>query len=146
MWNIKVLSTGIKTAVANFFFLTNFIFYVIWRVTIMVYNLGLSFKYVKLTWTWVKIRNGILRVISMLMSANKKVFSKNWDSWSTWFTKKKAITMPKISSLLLSIFWVSTIFLWIQKPSFLTKLGCIALFLLPELIDILMKCWLKWIK
>lgn len=59
---------------------------------------------VKLTLTLLKVKNNILKAISILMTANKKVSSKNQDFLSLLSIKKEAITILKVSSLLPLIF------------------------------------------
>lgn len=58
----------------------------------------------KLILALLRIRTNILRVMMMLMSANKKVFLKNQDFLFLSSTKKGGITISKISSLMPSIF------------------------------------------
>lgn len=60
----------------------------------------------KLTLTLFKIRKSILKTIAILISANKKVPSKNQDFLSLLSIKKEAITISKVSSQLLLIFKV----------------------------------------
>lgn len=146
MYTTKISFSGSWAAVINSFLLTKSINWVIKKISAVVYDLYLSSWLVKLTSTLFKMRKDIPRVTSILISANKNVFSQKWDSPSLFYTKKKAITMLKISSLTPSIFWATTIVLRTRKSNFLVKLGCIGLTLLPELINTLTKFWPNCIK
>lgn len=96
----KISLSGLKTLVANFFVLTNSIYLVIKRILIIKYNLYLSFSSMKLILPLFKVRNNIFREIFILMSINKKVSSKNQNLLFISFTKKEAITIPQIPSIL----------------------------------------------
>lgn len=95
----------------------------------------------KLTLILLKIKKSIPRTIFMLKLANNKVFSKNRDFPSLSFTKKVAITIPKVSSLDLLIFWALTFICWTWKPSFSVTSRYIAFILLPKSIKAYIKYW-----
>ena len=85
------------------------------------------------------------RPISMLISANRNVFSKMRDFSSLSSKKAKTIIIPKISSFELLIFWVQTFVSYIQRPSFFVNSGFITLTSLLKSIRDLPNCCLTCI-
>lgn len=73
------------------------------------------------------------------MRANKKVCLKKRKFLSLLFTRNKAITISWISSLLLSIFETSILFVQMQKLSLLAKSCSITFSLLPRLTKTLIR-------
>lgn len=82
----------------------NSIYLIVKRALVIVYNFCLSFLLVKLTLKLFSMRKIIAKTIFMLMSTNEKISIKNQNFFSLSSIKKEAITIPKISSLLPSIF------------------------------------------
>lgn len=104
-WTTKVSSSGLRVVAANFFFPTISTCLMIKTALTIVYKLHLSSQSMKLILILLKVRKDILQAIFMLISTYKKVFSKNWNFSSMSLINKEAITMPNVSSLLLSIFY-----------------------------------------
>lgn len=107
------------------------------KTLIIVYNFYFSFWSIKFISILLKVRKNISKIIFILILANKKVFFKNQNFSSLLSIKKEQITMPKVSSLLLSIFYISTLIFSIWQKKFFTKLDYIAITLLPKLIKTL---------
>lgn len=103
MCTTKILSSESRVVAAISFFLTSSTCQVVEKALIVVYNLYLSSRSVKLTSTLQKVRKRISEATLMLISANRKVSSKKQDLLLLSSNKKKAITISKISSLLLLI-------------------------------------------
>lgn len=101
---MKVSSSKSRAIAINSFFPTNSIYLVVKKVLVVVYDLYLSSQLLKLTLTFLKIRKDILKAIFILISVNKKVFSKNRNFLSLSFIEKKTIIVLKVSSLLSLIF------------------------------------------
>lgn len=141
--NYEGLIIRIKKCSYKLFFLTSSTCIVIERTLAIVYKFYLNFWLIKSILILLKIKKSISRVTFMLILANRKVSSKNWNFLSLSFTKKKTITISKVSNLLLLIVCILTSVSQIRRLSFLTKLGCIMLILLPELIRPLIGCYLN---
>lgn len=87
-----------------------------------------------LIFTLVKVRKNILNNISILILANKKIFSKNCTLSALSVVEKTTITFQNISKIEPSIFCVAMSVFWIARPSFFTKARYMALILLLESI------------
>lgn len=96
----KGLILWIKSRNYQLIFTTNSTYPVMEKTLLVVYDLYLSSQLVKLILTLFKMRKNILRAISMLISVNKKVFSKKRDLPSLFFIEKDGIIISKVSSIL----------------------------------------------
>lgn len=141
IWSIKISALRSRIKVANSFFSIDFTCPLLRKNLVMIYNLHINSQLVKLILMLLKVRKNISKTIIIVMSANKNFFSTNWNFLFLSLTEKKPIIIPKISSLLLSIFSILTSFFKMSKPSFFVKLGYIGLILLPKLIKVFIKCW-----
>lgn len=128
---MKVLSSESRVAFANYFFSINFTHQMVGKASAIVDNFQSSFQLLKLTLTLLMLKKGILKVISIFMLANKKIFSKNQDFLSLSSIKKKAITIAKVSSQLPLIFWVQIIVFQMWRLNFLQNLATLHLFCYP---------------
>lgn len=79
IWITKILSFGSKAVAVNSFFSINSTHLIVEKTLVIVYNLYLSLQSLKLTSILLKVRKNILKVIFILILANKKVFSKKQD-------------------------------------------------------------------
>lgn len=84
--NHKLLSSGSKAVAANSFFLTNTTYLVMRKALAVVYDLYLSSQFLILILTLLKVRKGIFKRTFILVSANRKVFSKERNFLSLLFT------------------------------------------------------------
>lgn len=100
----------------------------------VIYNLELSSQLVKLIFVLLRIKKDIPSIMSILIFAKKKVFSKNRGCSILLFIKKNAITISSILSLELLIFSVLTLVIQIKKFIFLTKLSFMIFLLFLELM------------
>lgn len=130
MWTTKILLSGLKAIAANSFFSTSFTYLIVGRAKVIVYNFYFYSRMMKLTLTLLKMRNDILKATIIHMSVNKKLSFNNRNISSLSSIEKEAITIPKISRRLLSIFLAPTSVFQIWRLSFFAKLGYIALILL----------------
>ena len=78
------------------------------------------------------MRKDIPRTPSRLILATKKISSKNLTRLALSVTEKVTTTLPKVSSVVPSIFYALTSIGLTERPSFLVKVGWMALTLLPE--------------
>lgn len=104
--NYEGLIIRIKSYNYKYCFLTNSTCLVVRRVSVILYDLYLSFQLLKSILTFLKVWKSIYKIISILISTNKKVSSKNRYFPFLSSTKKKVIIILNILSLLLSIFWI----------------------------------------
>ena len=81
-----------------------------------------------------KVIKDILRTTFILMSANKRVSSKNQTFPSLFWTEKPANTILYVTKSKSSIIWVLTSVFRLARPNFAAKVEIIALTSLPELI------------
>lgn len=95
MWTINILSFRSKVVAKNSFFPTNFTYLVVDWVSIILYNLQFSSQLMKLISTLLKIRNGILKVLSILISANIKSFEKFEIFLLCYLSKKMLLLFHK---------------------------------------------------
>lgn len=91
--------------------------------------------------TLLKMRKSFSKANFILMSVNKKVFSKNQDFSSLLSPKKEGIIMLKVSSLLPAIFYAPTLVLQTWRKGFLAKYGYIILISLFELRKTSIESW-----
>lgn len=133
-----------KSCSCKLFFLTSSIRLIVGRALAVVYNLYLNYQSMKLISILLKIRKGIRRITSILMSlANSKVSLKNQNFPFLLLTKKEEINILKVSNLLPSIFCIPTSIFRAQRQSFFAKLGSITLVLLLDKMRASIKCWLN---
>lgn len=94
----KVLSPELRVVATNSFFPISSTLRMVARALAEVYNFYLSSQLLKSIWILLKVRNSIPKAKSMLMSANKKVFSKKLDFRSLSSNEKETIIMFNVSS------------------------------------------------
>lgn len=133
---LKVLLFVLKAAAVNSFFPISSTCLVVKRVSTIVYNLQLSFHSKKLIFALLKVRKGIYKTISVLMSAIRKISPKNQGLPTLLFIEKDAITISKVLRLEPLIFWAPTLVCWTQRSSFLAKVRLIAFTFLPKSIKV----------
>lgn len=105
IWTKKVSSFKFRAAITNVFFPICSTRLMVKKALTIVYNLYLSFCFMKLTLTLLKVKKIIPKATFILILANRNISSKNQDFASVLTIKKQAITISKVLSLLFSIFW-----------------------------------------
>lgn len=145
MYTTKVSFSESTTVAVKSFFLINSNYWMIGRVLTIIYNLYLKSWLLQFILTLRKVGKQIPDITSKLISAHKKIRLIKRELLSLSSTYNGAITIPKLFSLLLSIFLIATLVMQVRKPNLLAKLGCIALIILLESITSLILNSLDWV-
>ena len=128
----KVSLSGSSAAAANSFLPTSSTRLVVGRASSAVYVFHWSFRPEKSTSASLKVRKDIPKTTSGLILATKKVSSKNLTRLALSVTDKAVTTIPKVSSMVPSIFCASTSVSLTGSLSFQARAEWMALTSLPE--------------
>lgn len=91
-----------------------------------------------------RVRKSIARTPSMLISANKKVSSKNWTFPSLSWTEKSVMAISRISRVEPSIFWVPMLIFEVTTSDIAGWAVVIALTSFPESSRTCMSSHFSW--
>ena len=93
IWTTKISYPGSRAGAANSFFPISLAHLVVGKASSKVYDLYQSSLFRKLTSALFRVKNGILRIISRLIFAIRKVSSKNLTLMAWSVTEKAATTI-----------------------------------------------------
>lgn len=126
----KSLMVQVKSYYYKFLFLISSTFLVVRNTFLVVWNLYFKFQAWKLISILFMVRKYILKTISSLILANKKLFSKNLILLSLFNMEKIDTTILLVFKIVLSIFWASILVFCILNSKKRVKAWLIALLLL----------------